>query len=403
MKIRISAIALLCALAAASVHAATPPAHWTGSWAAAPVAAPAASADLGPQGTTYRDIVHLSLGGNALRLRLSNEFGPAPLTLAAVRVALSAGADAIQPGTSHTVTFGGLDTVTLPAGAAILSDPVAMPVKPFANLAVSLFLPPQTGVALTFHGLATSTNYTVGGDETAAATLPTPSVLSSWYVLKGVDVDAGPAAASVVVLGASICDGYHSTPNKNARWPDEFARRLLANKATAHLGVLNEGISGNRLLHDGTGPSALARFDRDVLAQSRAKYVIVLVGTNDIGHTFASQAPNEPVTAKEMIWGYQQLVARAHARNIQVFGALLTPDGKSKYDEPGNETMRRQVNALIRAGGIFDAVIDFDKPVRDPAHPDALLPAFDSGDHLHPNDAGYKAMADIIDLKLFTK
>jgi lysophospholipase L1-like esterase len=403
MKNLVLSIAIVVVLAAPPSKSAAQQTQWTGSWAAAPAAASTAAAIPGPRGATIRDVVHLSIGGKALRLRLSNEFGAAPLTLASVHVALSAGEDAIQPHTDRVATFGGVDSVTLPAGAAILSDPVALPVQPFANLAVSLFIPAQSGVAITYHALASSTNYIEAGDEAPAATLPAATPMAHWYLLTGVEVDAGPSASSVVVLGASICDGFNSTPNKNVRWPDDLAARLQARPATAHIGVLNEGISGNRLLHDGTGPSALARFDRDVLAQSGATYLIVLIGTNDIGHTFADQAPNEPVTAKEMVWGYQQLVARAHARNIKVYGALLTPDGKSKYDVPGNETLRQQVNALIKAGDVFDAVIDFDKPVRDPAHPDALLPAFDSGDHLHPNDAGYQAMANAIDLKLFTK
>jgi lysophospholipase L1-like esterase len=370
---------------------------WTGSWAAAPVAVPA-TVHTNPEGT-YRNIVHLSLGGNALRLRISNEFGPTSLTVASVHVALSAGDDRTQPGTDHAVTFGGVGSVTLPAGAVIVSDPVAMPVQPFANLAVSLFAPEVKDATLTYHALGVSTNYVTTGDATAARTLTGATKLTSWYLLKGVDVDAGTQASSVVVLGASIADGFHSTPDKNARWPDVLASRL----ATSHVGVLNEGISGNRLLHDSTGPSALSRLDRDVLAQSGAKYLIVSIGTNDIGRTYFPTRPNEEVTAEQMKWGYQQIVLRAHARGIKVYGTTLSPFGGAGYYSPAGETMRQAVNAFVKTSGVFDGVIDFDIVTRDPAHPETLLPAYDSGDHLHPNDAGYKVMGEAIDLKLFAK
>jgi lysophospholipase L1-like esterase len=384
-----------------------PPAHeyrWTGSWAAAPVAAPAAvSASIGTDGATYRDIVHLSLGGAALRLHISNEFGPTQLTVASVHVAIGAGADRTQPGTDRAVTFGGAATVIIPAGAAIVSDPVAMPVPHFADLAVSLFVPAQTGVALTFHSLALSSNYIAAGDAASAPAMEAATKVSNWYLLKGVDVDAGAGGGSVVVLGASQSEGFHSTPDKNARWTDVLAARMQASPATSHLGVLNEGISGNRLLHDGTGPNGLARMDRDVLAQAGAKYLIVALGTNDIGHTFSQPKPGEAVTAEQMEWGLRQVIERAHARGIKVFGTTYLPFGGHAYYTPESDRMRQAVNAFVRSSGVFDGVIDFDKVVRDPARPEAMLPAYDSGDHLHPNDAGYKAMGDSIDLKLFQR
>jgi lysophospholipase L1-like esterase len=380
----------------------TPQTIWSGSWAAAPIVAPII-ANASTRGTTYRDVVHLSLGGNAVRLHISNEFGPTPLAVASVHVALSAGADRTQAGTDHAVTFGGAASVTIPAGAAIVSDPIPMPVQPFAGLAVSIFVSAQSGSILTYHALASSTNYIAAGDETLAAKLDQPSRVSSWYLLKSVDVDTGAAAASVVTFGASITDGYHSTPDRNARWPDVLAARLQATPATSHIGVLNEGIGGNRLLHDVAGQSAVARLDRDVLAQCGAKYVIVAIGTNDIGRTFFPLKPNEEVTAEEMMWGYRQIVARAHARGIKVFGSTLNPFGGADYFSPAGEQMRQAVNSFVKTSGAFDGFIDFDKATRDPAHPETLLPAYDSGDHLHPNDAGYKAMADAIDLKLFTK
>ena len=378
---------------------------WTGSWAAAPVAAPASapSGVANPDGLTYRDVVHLSLGGKAIRLRISNEFGTKPLTLGSVHAALSAGADATQPGSDRTATFGGVESVTIPTGSAAVSDPIALPVKASANLAVSIFVPTQDGATLTYHNLAVSSNYIATGNVTTAASLAGATKISSWYLLKAVEVDAGPRAASVVILGASISDGTHSTPDKNVRWPDVLAARLQANPQTSQIGVLNEGIAGARILHDMTGPSALSRLDRDVLAQSGAKYLIVSLGTNDIGRTFFPTRPNEGVTAEQIIWGLQQIVQRAHARGIKVFGSTLNPFGGAAYYNDAGEQMRKAVNAFTQSPGAFDGVIDFDRVTRDPAHPETLLPAYDSGDHLHPNDAGYKVMGEAIDLKLFAE
>jgi len=372
---------------------------WTGTWGAAPAAAPAGSIAASESGNTFRDIVHLSLGGKAIRLKISNEASETPLTIGSVHAALSAGAGATKPGTDHVVKFGGAESVTVPAGAVIVSDPVAMPVEAFADIAVSLFVPAQPGKTLTYHALGMSTNYVAIGNAVSATTLDGAKKVMSWYLLKGVDVDAGPKASAVVVLGASISDGYHSTPDKNARWPDGLAVRLAGH----HVGVVNEGISGNRLLHDGTGPSAVSRLDRDVLAQSGAKWVIVSLGTNDIGRTAFPIHPHEEVTAEQMIWSLQQIAARAHARGMKVVAATLSPFGGAGYYSPAGETMRQKVNAFMRSGKGLDGLIDFDAVVKDPTHPDTLLPKFDSGDHLHPNDDGYKAMSDAIDLKLFEK
>jgi lysophospholipase L1-like esterase len=398
-------LAITGVLAATADSATAQQTVWTGSWAAAPIAAPTNDSAPNPDGTTYRDIVHLSLGGKAIRLRISNEFGTTPLKVTSIHAALSAGlgSDATQPGTDHAATFGGVESVTIPNGSAAVSDPIALPVKAFTNLAVSIFVPMQDGATLTYHALASSSNYMATGNIAAANTLTGATKISSWYLLKGVDVDAGPRAGSVVVLGASISDGTHSTPDKNLRWPDDLAARLQAAPKTAEIGVLNEGIAGARILHDISGPSVLARLDRDVLAQSGAKYLIVSIGTNDIGRTFFPTRPDEGVTAEQMIWGLQQIVLRAHARGIKVYGTTLNPFGGAAYYNDAGEQMRKAVNAFTLSAGAFDGVIDFDKVTRDPEHPERLLPAYDSGDHLHPNDAGYKVMADAIDLKLFTK
>jgi len=392
------AILTLALISAISVSAQQP--TWTGSWAAAPM--PAASTfTIAAEGTTFRDIVHLSLGGKSIRLRISNEGSTTQLKLSDVHAALSIGpgSSAIQPNTDHAVTFSGAPSVTIPAGTYAVSDPIALPVKPFADLAVSLFVPAQPGITLTAHQLASSTNFSIPGDAASNANLEGATKLTSWPLLKAVDVDAGPTAAAVVILGASISDGYHSTPDKNLRWPDDLAVRLAAR----HIGVLNEGISGNRVLHDGTGPSALARLDRDVLAQPGARYLILSLATNDIGRTFFPLHPDETVTAEQIEWGYTQIVHRAHARGIKVIGTTLGPFAGANYFSPEGEAMRQAVNHFVLTSGTFDAVVDFDKASRDPAQPDRLLPAFDSGDHLHPNDAGYQSMANAIDLNFFTQ
>ena len=410
--------ALLVATAQAGKHkveAKTEPPQsvvWTGSWAAAPMAMMTAITPTQPTpqpslldttgGKTFRNIVHLSLGGSQLRLRISNEFGSEPLTIGAVRVAKSASVDAIQPGSSRGVTFGGMESVTVPAGAQVVSDAVELPVTAFDNLAVSIYVPEQGQVAITYHGSASSTNFIGAGDTVDAEKLDGARRATSWFLLKGVDVDAGPSAGAVVAFGDSITDGAHSTLDANHRWPDELALRMQAIPTTAKLGVLDLGIGGNRILNDRTGQSALGRLDRDVLAQSNVKYVIVLLGINDIGHTHNAQTPADKVTAGQIIWGLGQIAVRAHSRGLKVYAATLTPYVGAKYQDDDGQAMHEAVNAALRAGKSgFDGVIDFDQVTHDPAHPDVFLPAYDSGDHLHPGDAGYKAMGDAIDLKLF--
>jgi len=270
---------------------------------------------------------------------------------------------------------------------------------------VSLFLPMQPQTLVTRHGFADQTNYRVSGDATSSAELTEAKTFTSWEYVKGIDVKGDAKSASVVLFGDSITDGALSTLDKNARWPDVLAARLAADKRTAKVGVLNEGIGGNRVLHDTTGPSALARFDRDVIAQTGVKYVVIMESINDIGHA-ADPDPKrryDIITAQDLIVGFEQLARRAHTHGIKVYGATLTPYVGAKYQSDEGEAMRQAVNQWIRTSKDLDGVIDFDKVTTDPAHPGVYLPAYDSGDHLHPKDAGYKAMGESVDLKLFTK
>jgi lysophospholipase L1-like esterase len=280
-------------------------------------------------------------------------------------------------------------------------------VPALSDLAVSLYLPGPTGQA-TWHAAALATNYVSGpGDLTAAADMPADHTVTSWFYLTDVEVRESKDASAVITFGDSITDGTRSTPDTNHRWPNLLAERLAQHHAK--LSVVDQGIAGNRVLHDLVGPNALARFDRDVLAQAGAAYVTVLLGINDIGDISrlpavaqAGRAP-QPVTAEEIIAGHLQMIMRAHQQGLKIIGCTLTPFEGAAYFSPEGETKRQSVNKFIRTGGAYDGVIDFDAVVRDPEHPARFLAMYDSGDHLHPNDAGYKAMADTIDLSLFKK
>jgi lysophospholipase L1-like esterase len=294
---------------------------------------------------------------------------------------------------------------------------VTLDVPAMSNLAVSIHLPRRT-VAATVHGSAFQTNYLAAGNTTRATDLPGATTTTSWHFLSGISVAASPRSAAVVTLGDSITDGAITTVDANHRWPDYLAGRLQSHPGLRHLGVLNKGIGGNRLLYDGNtrpdtpfagigplfGDSALSRFDRDVLAQPGARYVIVLLGINDIGQPTSLAPPAEAVTAEQMIAGFRQLTARAHERGLRIYGATMTPFQGTTiagYYSEANEAKRRAVNHWIRTSGEYDAIIDFDRAVRDPAQPLRMLARYDSGDHLHPNDAGMQAMADAIPLHLF--
>ena len=376
----------------------TPAEHWVGTWAASPQMPPEAvdqpdSSDAGFTDQTVRMIARVSVGGKELRVRFSNAFGSAAVTLGDSHIAL-AGKDAeILPGTDRELTFSGQKSFTIPPGATALSDPVHLRVPALASVAVSVFLPATTGPA-TWHPLGNQTTYISAlGDFSASAEMPVARTVASWYWLSGVEVLASERTAAVVTLGDSITDGAASTRDANHRWPDILAEQLAKHRA-APLAVLNEGISGNRLLHDLAGPNALARFDRDVLAQDGVRCLIVLEGINDIGwpHIRGGEYAGEVVSAEDIIAALRQIAERAHAHGIRVFGGTLTPFVGAFYETPDGEAEREAVNHWIRTSGAFDGVIDFDKVTRDPAHPKRFLPADDSGDHLHPNGAGYDAM-----------
>jgi lysophospholipase L1-like esterase len=384
--------------------------RWVASWATAQMipaakdALPAADVTDG----TLRQTLRLSTGGGKIRVRLSNAFGTEPLKLSGVHVALAAapGSARIDPASDRALTFTGRPEVTIPAGAEYLSDPIDFPAAPLANLAITLRFDGAPPAQQTSHPGSRTTSWFGTGDQLAAAELTGGKSIDRWFVISGVDVQR-PAGASLVTFGDSITDGYGVTTNGNNRWPDILAARLQADPRTKGVGVLNAGIGGNRLVLDGLGPNAMARFDRDVLNQASVKYVILLEGVNDLG-TLTRDQPVSPeahaALVVRMTASYDQMIRRARERGIRIYGATVMPYGGSGYYHPDavNEQDRQAINAWIRTPGRFDAVIDFDKLMADPANPSKLSPAFDSGDGLHPSLAGYKAMADAVPLDLFT-
>lgn len=351
---------------------------------------------------TVRMIVRTSVGGERVRVTLSNALGRDPVRLGAVHLALHEGGSRIAAGKGRTVTFGGRASVTLEPGALVVSDPVNLAVPALAELAVSVHLPEPTGTPTT-HDLALSTTYVAHGDRTSAASLPEAATNLTYFWLTGVEVVATDAGA-IVALGDSITDGFSTTPNAYRAWPALLAARLQADPATARWSVVNAGIAGNRVRRDIVGTSALARFDRDVLARAGVRWLVLFEGINDITFSALPRVPaSQRTTAEQLIEGLSQLVDRAHAHGIRVLGATLMPMGGLWLHNPETESLRQAVNRWIRTSGTFDAVIDFDAVTRDATDPARLRPEFDSGDHIHPNDAGNAAMADAIDLSLFAR
>ncbi len=392
--------------------------HWVGTWSASPLPATpnrlSGPSDLSAEGfddQTVRNIVYTSVGGNRIRLRLTNTFGSRPVSVGQVTVGLQESRAGLVHGSVHQATFnGGSPAVTIPAGAQVYSDPVEMPVAPLQNLAISIYLPNATGPA-TYHPGAEQVNYVSSGNRTNDTSAQAYSTTSpSWYWLDGVHVEASRRVPAVVTLGDSITDGFGSTINANNRWPNYLARMVVAHtpgNRNDEVAILNEGISGDRVLNTSPcfGVGTLARLNRDVLAQDGVRQVILLDGTNDIGFSQASPTnlypgvpfdcfrPNTDVSARDITNGYQQIISQAHLKGLQIFGGTLAPFKGAFYWSPAAEAKRQAVNRWIRTSGAFDGVIDFDEALSDPAHPQQLLPKYDSGDHLHPNDAGYEAMA----------
>ena len=398
-QVHLLPLLFLFGLCAASLAATQLSGQWVGSWAASPDEAEANTVTAGD--ATYREIVHTSVGGSAARIVLTNELSVEPLTVGAASIAISTGHGMIDLSTVKTVTFGGHASVTLPAGVMMLSDPVDLKLPPLADVAVSLFVPAQATSQTTVHSYALQTNYIAPGNVVGDKELDHPKETSSWAILKGIEVKVNGNSGAVVTLGDSITDGAASSINSNGRWPDVLARRLQVNRRLTGIGTLNAGINGNRLLHDGDGGSALGRLDRDVLTQAGVKYLIVLEGTNDIGHLISATSSDPAETTESILQALGQIVERAHTHAIRVIGATILPYAGSKYSTAEGEKMRQAINTWIRTDKDLDGVADFDKIIRDPAHPTSLLPAYDSGDHLHPNSAGLTAMGNGIDLKLF--
>jgi len=401
--------------------------HWVATWAAsaqsarivfprlpappppAPGAAPAPPARplIFPpapafDNQTVRMIVRSSIGGHRVRVQLSNAFGSAPVRIGAAHIALRDKDSAIVAGSDRPLTFGGDASAIIPAGAELLSDAVDLDVPPVADLAVSIFLPGHVEDP-TDHLTGLHTTYISGpGDFTGAPSIADATTKLSWYLLSSVDVLAPADTSVIVAFGDSITDGATSTPDTDRSWPSQLAQRLAADKSTQKFAIVNEGISGNRLMDGGMGIAALARFDRDVLSVPGVKYVIVMLGINDIGlGSLPGTPPDQQVTAQELIDAHKQLIARAHIRGIRAIGATLTPYIGAAYASVQGETIREAVNDWIRTSHAYDAVFDFDAVVRDPSNPKQILPSLNLTDHLHPDDAGYKAMADSIDLSVF--
>jgi lysophospholipase L1-like esterase len=404
-------VATLLAACLAATASAAGPAHWVVAWGASPAPqladeAQMRTAKLMFDNQTIREIVHTSIASDTVRVRLSNAYGKQAVEIGAVHIALHDKGSSIAAGSDHAVTFSGRTGVSIAPDGQALSDPVKL-AAPAGDLVISIFLP-HAAAAAGIHYSAQQTAYIGSGNLTGAAELPQPETITSWVFLTGVDALAAEGASTLVAFGDSITDGARSTVDANHRWPDILAERLRARRGGKPIGVLDAGIGGNRVLFDPGnvrfGVNALARFDRDVLAQPGVKYVIVLEGINDLGHPGSSAPLSETVSADDIIAGLKQMIERAHEHGIKIFGATLTPfEGTTiqGYFSAEKEAKRKAVNEWIRNGHAFDGVIDFEKAARDPQHPDRMLPADDGGDHLHPGDVGYKAMAEAIDLSLF--
>ncbi|WAU86217.1 SGNH/GDSL hydrolase family protein [Streptomyces sp. Qhu-G9] len=400
----------------AAAPAASSARHWVNTWTAMPQLTEPGNMPPPPftedravlVDTTLRQTVRVSTGGGRMRLRFSNAFGDTPLPLTAVTVALPldgrAGVSAVEPGSLRRVTFAGRASATVPVGAQLVSDPLDFGLRPGSNLTVTAYLAEgQPSRALTSHPGSRTTSYLQKADHTRDPDLPQATAVNHWYLLSDVEVLSGPDAAAVAVVGDSLTDGRGSTTNGNDRWTDRFLDRLRAHPATDEVAVLNQAAGGNRVLNDGLGPNVLARLDRDVLSRSGVSWLVLFEGVNDVGTAAATPAAQRDVTAA-LIAAYEQIVVRAHAQGIRVYGATLTPfGGNTMYDDPAGhrEASRQEINTWIRTSGRFDAVVDFDRAVRDPQDPRRLRPTLHDGDWLHLNPEGYRTLAAAVPLRLF--
>jgi lysophospholipase L1-like esterase len=390
--------------------------HWVATWSAAPQLTepgnmpppPFTNGNLVFADSTVRQTLHVTVGGTHIRLRFSNAYGGTDLPITMVSVAMplggQAGVSAIVPGTSQPVTFDGRTSIDIPVGAQMVSDPLDFPVASGSNLTVTIYLAAgQASASITSHPGSRTTSYMLAGNHLTDADLPGAASVAHWYFLSNVEVWSPPATSAVAVIGDSLTDGRGSTTNGNDRWPDQLFARLQGSRATDDVTVLNQGLGGNRVLNDGLGPNVLARVDRDVLAQSGVRWLIVFEGVNDIGTADATPAAQKQV-ADDLIAAFQQIITRAHAAGIKVYGATITPfGGNTGYDDPNGyrEAARETVNEWIRGSHQFDAVLDFDKAIRDPQNPRQINPVYDVGDHLHLNPAGYGVLASAVPAFLF--
>ena len=379
------------------------PDHWVGTWATAPTALdntkPGAS--LGSVDRTYRQIVHTTLAGPLVRVEFTNQFGTEPLLIGAAHIALADQAGTLNLPTAHALTFGGQSSITIPPGAVVVSDPAALKLPAFSDLAISMFLPAQKISVGSYHGSAFEDSFSAPGNVVGQKSLTGSTTFHNWFFLKDVQVQVPGEQGAVVTFGDSITDGAGATNNANDRYPDVLARRLAGDKKTRGLAVLNEGIGGNRILADGAGPNALARFGGDVLSLPGVKYVVILEGINDIGRVAAPDPEGDILTADMLIQGLTELAERAHTHGIVVIGATLTPYQGAKYFSAKGEQIRQAYNTWIRTSKLLDGVVDFEQATRDPNKPDTFRSDVQSGDYLHPNPAGYKLMGDAFDLSLF--
>ena len=372
---------------------------WVGTWSTAlqlvePHNMPP---EPGLSSNTLRQVVKVSVGGDLLRLHLSNEYGNAPLQVSAVRLARSDGMDAIDTGTACALTFGGEASIRIGIGSFVTSDPFAYDLEPGTELAITLYFG-EVPSDLTGHPGSRTTSYIVSGNAVEAPEMPDSIRTDHWYVISGMDVANRPDASAVVTLGDSITDGRGSGTNRQNRWPDCLAARLRADGHLGHVAVLNKGIGGNCVLKPCLGPAALDRFARDVLNEAGVRWLIILHGVNDIG---GSRDDNAEAVVRQLTEAYAAMIEQAHDKGIKVFGATILPFGGSFYDSPVHEEVRQSVNHWIRTSGRFDAVIDLDNALGDPDMPTRLRAEADTGDHLHPSETGHQMIADAIDLSLF--